>query len=148
MKLKILLFVIIISSFSLCNKNSIKEKVNVFDGTYKVTETGSISRIGVWVFSKDEITILLSNTMENSYADLGLIAVQKYYIKDNFIYTCLCSSNDCLNKENSFEKIWEIKSVNQTNNKRTIILTKVFDTSFKIKLEKNKSIGLDVKDWE
>ena len=150
MKLKTLLIVTIIFIFSACNSNSnsSKEKINVLEGTYQVTETGQISRIGVWVFSRDEITILLSDNLENTYANLGLVAVQKYYIKDDIIYTCLCTTDDCLNKEKNYEKLWKIDSVNQTNSKRTVMLTNVYDSSFKIKLEKDKSIGLDVKEWE
>lgn len=148
MKLKTLIIVTFISILSACNNNSSKEKTNVFQGTYKVTETGQFPQIGVWVFSQDEITILLTDNMENTYANLGLIAVQKYYIKDDIIYTCLCTSSDCLEKGKNYEKLWKIESVSQNNSKRIIMLTNVYNTSLKVKLEKDKSIGLDVKDWE
>ena len=77
---------------------------------------------------------------------MGLSAVVKYYIKDDYIYACNCIQNDCSDKEKNFEKNWKIESVNQTNSKRIIILTSVNDTSYKIKLEKDKEIGLDVKE--
>lgn len=148
MKLKTLIIVTFISILSACNNNSSKEKINVFQGTYQVTETGQFPQIGVWVFSKDEITILLTHNMENTYANLGLKAVQKYYIKEDIIYTCLCTSSDCLEKGKNYGKLWKIESVSQNNSKRIIMLTNVYNTSLKVKLEKDKSIGLDVKDWE
>mgnify|MGYP003610924073 CR=1 FL=1 len=148
MKLKTLITITFISILFACNNNSSKEEINVFEGTYQVTQTGQFPEIGVWVFSRDEITILLTDNMENTYANLGLKAVQKYYIKDNIIYTCLCTSSDCLNKEKNYEKLWEIESVSQNKTKRTIMLKNIYNASLKVKLEKDKSIGLDVKDWE
>jgi hypothetical protein len=145
MKFKILFIVIIISTLSGCNNNSSKEKINVFDGTYQITESGLVNGIGVWVFSKNEISIFQSTEEENSFANLGLSAVVKYYIKDDYIYECSCILNDCSYKGKNFEKDWKIESINQTNSKRIIILTSVKDTSYKIKLEKDKDIGLDVK---
>lgn len=145
MKFKILFIVIIISTLSGCNSNSSKEKINVFDGTYQITESGLVNGIGVWVFSKNEISIFHSTEEENSFANLGLSAVVKYYIKDDYIYECSCILNDCSYKGKNFEKDWKIESINQTNSKRIIILTSVKDTSYKIKLEKDKDLGLDVK---
>jgi hypothetical protein len=147
MKLKILIIITVFLFFA-CDSKPSKEESNIFDGTYQVTETGLVTRVGVWVFSKDEISILLTDNLENTFDNLGLLAVQKYYIKDNYIYTCLCTTDDCLNKEKNFGKLWKIESVSQTNTKRIIILSNVSDNSFKVKLEKDKSIGLDVKDWE
>lgn len=146
-KIKTLLSVIILFLFFACNHKSSKSERNLLEGTYQVTQSGTIPEIGVWVFSKDEISILLTDKLENTFANLGLKAVQKYYIKDDCIYTCLCTASDCLNKEN-YEKLWKIESVSQTNAKRTVILTNVYNASLKVKLEKDKSIGLDVKDWE
>ena len=139
MKLKILLIVTIISIFSACNSNSSnKEKINVLEGTYQatefltsktyqVTENGGIYRMGYWVFSRDEITILLgdSDNLVNTYSNLSLVAVQKYYIKNDIIYTCLCHTSDCLDKEKNYEKTWKIESVSQTNAKRIVMLTSV-----------------------
>lgn len=147
MKLKILLIVIIISTFTACNSNSSKEKSNVIEGTYEATETGFGSRIGIWVFSRDEITVLISHDMQSAFSNLGVVAVQKYYIKDDVIYTCTCNSMDCLSKEKNYDKIWKIESISQTKTKKTVMLT-TFDNSIKVKLEKDKSLGLDVKDWE
>ncbi|MFV8368028.1 hypothetical protein [Flavobacterium sp. LB2R40] len=146
MKFKILFIVIIISTLSGCNSSSSKEKINVFDGTYQITESGLVNGIGVWVFSKNEISIFHSTEEENSFANLGLSAVVKYYIKDDYIYECSCILNDCSYKGKNFEKDWKIESINQTNSKRIIILTSVKDTSYKIKLEKDKDLGLDVID--
>lgn len=134
--------------FSACHNTPPKEKTSIWEGTYQVTETGQITRVGIWVFSKDEISILISDKLESAFSNLGLAAVQKYYIKDHYIYTCLCNVDDCLDKEKNYEKIWKIESVRQTKKKRTIMLTNVFDASFKVKLEKDKSIGLDVRQWE
>ena len=148
MKLKTLLSFITVFFLFACDRKPSKVQRNIFEGTYQVTESGLVNRIGVWVFSKDEISILLTNNLKNTFDNLGLLAVQKYYIKDNYIYTCLCTTDDCLNKEKNFGKLWKIESVSQTNTKRTIILTNISDVSLKVKLEKDKSIGLDVKDWE
>ena len=146
MKLKILIIITFIIALSACNSNSSQEKTNIFEGTYQITESGLVNGIGVWVFSKNEISIFHSTEEENSFANLGLSAVVKYYIKDDYIYACNCIQNDCSDKEKNFEKNWKIESVNQTNSKRIIILTSVNDTSYKIKLEKDKEIGLDVKE--
>ena len=120
----------------------------MFDGTYQATEAGNTTGLGVWVFSKDEIAVLQSEDLQSAYSNLGLVAVQKYYIKDNIIYTCLCTTSDCLNKDKNYSKTWKIESVNQTASKRTIKLTIVGNESYKMILEKDKSIGLDVDKWE
>ena len=146
MKLKTLIIITFIIVLSACNSNSSKEKTNIFDGTYQITESGLVNGIGVWVFSKNEISIFHSTEEENSFANLALDAVVKYYIKDDYIYACNCINNDCSNKEKNFEKSWKIVSVNQTDSKRIIMLTSINNTSNKIKLEKDKDIGLDVKD--
>lgn len=146
MKLKILINITFIIALSACNSNSSQEKTNIFEGTYQITESGLVNGIGVWVFSKNEISIFHSTEEEYPFANLGLSAVVKYYIKDDYIYACNCIQNDCSDKEKNFEKNWKIESVNQTNSKRIIILTSVNDTSYKIKLEKDKEIGLDVKE--
>lgn len=146
MKLKTLIIITFIFVLSACNSNSSKEKTNIFDGTYQITESGLVNGIGIWVFSKNEISIFHSIEEENSFANLGLSAVVKYYIKDDYIYTCSCILDDCSDKGKNFEKNWKIESVNQTNSKRIIMLTSVNNTSNKIKLEKDKEIGLDVKD--
>ena len=148
MKLKKLIIISFIFVLYACNSYSSKEKKNVFEGTYEVKIIGQIPEIGVWVFSRDEITILISDNMVNAYANLGLKAVQKYYVKDNIIYTCLCTTNDCLSKEKNFQKLWEIESISQSKTKRIIMLKNVNNNSLKVKLEKDKSIGLDVKDWD
>jgi hypothetical protein len=140
--------IIIISLFLACNSKPSKEETNIYDGTYQITESGLVTGIGVWVFSKDEISIFHSTEMQYPFANLGLSAVLKYYIKDDYIYNCLCTYNDCLDKGKNYKKAWKIESVSQTNSKRIIMLTNVNDASYKIKLEKDKSIGLDVKDWE
>jgi hypothetical protein len=145
MKLKILL-ILIISTFSACNSSSSKEKSNVLEGTYEATETGFGTQIGIWVFSRDEISIFIGHDTQNPFSTLGLVAVQKYYIKDDIIYTCLCTTEDCLDKGKNYGKLWKIESITQTNNKRTVMLT-TFNNSMKVKLEKDKGIGLDVKDW-
>lgn len=147
-KIKTLLIVIIISSFFACNSKPSKEETNIFEGTYQITESGLVTGIGVWVFSKNEISILHSTEMQNTFANLDLSAVLKYYVKDDYIYTCNCILNDCSDKGKNYEKDWKIESVSRTNSKRIIMLTNVNDASYKIKLEKDKSIGLDVKDWE
>lgn len=146
MKLKTQLIVIIISSFLACNNKPSKEESNIFDGTYQITESGLVTGVGVWVFSKDEISIFHSTEMQTPFANLGLSAVVKYYIKDDYIYACNCILNDCSDKGKNFEKSWKIESVNQTNSKRIIMLTSTNDTSYKIKLEKDKEIGLDLKE--
>jgi hypothetical protein len=145
MKFKTLIIITFISVLSACNSNSSKEKTNIFDGTYQITHSGIVNGIGVWVFSKNEISIFHSTEEVNSFANLGLSAVVKYYIKDDYIYACNCINNDCSEKEKNFEKNWKIVSVNQTNSKRVIMLMSVNDSSNKIKLEKDKDIGLDVK---
>lgn len=149
MKLKIqLIVIIIISLFFACNSKSSKEEVTILDGTFQITESGLTPAIGLWVFTEDEISILRSDKMENTFANLRLEAVQKYYIIDDYIYICLCTSNDCLDKGKNYEKLWKIESVTQTNAKRIIIITNIIDASIKVKLERDKSIGLNVKDWE
>ncbi|MFH6988473.1 hypothetical protein ACHRVW_12080 [Flavobacterium collinsii] len=145
MKSKTLYILMIISSLSACNNNTLKEKSNVIEGTYETTETGLVTQTGIWVFSRDEITILIDHDLKNPFSSLGLVAVQKYYIKDDIIYTCLCNSQDCLDKGQNYQKLWKIESISQTNNKGTILLTNVYNPAFKVKLEKDKGIGLEVK---
>ena len=128
-------------------KTDISEvKTDILDGTYQITESGPVTGTGVWVFSKNEISIFTSTDEASSFGPLVLTIVLKYYIKDNYIYTCNCILNDCSDKGRNFEKDYKIESVNQTNSVRTIILSGVKDPLYKIKLQKNKDIGLNVKE--
>lgn len=118
-------------------------KPDLLSGTYKVTGEG-INLIGTWVFSKDEITMLENDVDKNPFESLAMIAVQKYYIEDDVIYQCLCNTNNCLEKA-SFEKFWQIDSIVQTETQQIILLKPTSNDNFKIRLTKDKSIGLNVK---
>lgn len=133
--------IIFFSAFLFCCSKI--DKPEILSGTYEVTGVG-INIVGTWIFSKDEITILENDFDKKPFHHLAMIAVQKYYIQDGIIFQCLCSSNDCLKKEN-YQKFWKIESVNQTETEQIIILKPIGDNSFKISLKKDKSIGLNVK---
>lgn len=121
-----------------------------FNGSFDMTGLGNHNLFfGLWVFSNDEIAILDSEDKHRPYSNIKFVGVQKYYIEDKIIYTCKSTTNDCQNKK-AFEKTWIIDSVEKTNSKLTIILkSPSYDRdNISIKLEKSKSLGLDVNDWE
>lgn len=146
MKLKSIIIIIFSIILSACNSKPSEEKTDIFDGTYQITESGLVTGTGIWVFSKNEISIFNRIDEESSSGPLVLTIVLKYYVKDDYIYACNCILNDCSDKGRNFEKDYKIESVNQTNSVRTIILTGVKDPLYKIKLQKNKDIGLNVKE--
>lgn len=158
---KLILFGIIFSLFVSCTESKGKSNENIeinkeleIDGIYRVVEDNvwwknkkDKETKGYWIFSKNEFSIfyydeiLRNEQFPNlySYVNLHHGATFNYYIKDNYIYSCLCTTDDCLDKKN-FSKYEKILKVEVLNNEQIISLEKT-------KLVKDKGICLPVKNF-
>ena len=149
MKLNIFLFLVFSSFFICCNNKTkdINESENQINGLYQATNLKTDKFDGYWIFSNDEIACFEAKIDERGEVCENLIVIWKFYIKDKSLYTCICNVSDCLEKKNWGKPYWKIESINKTNVKQTIIIQNTIDKSMKLKLEKTKSEGLDVKDF-
>lgn len=132
--------------FSCSNKSNEKPIKNEIDGFYwaeiiykKMDPPTNVS--GIYIFSKNEMSIFYNKLDEPIYAEHK--AVFKCFFKDDFIYVCNCSFDNCLNK-NTYSKNFKIISNVVTDTEQTI---KLSNEELDVTLTKDKGTGLDVKKW-
>jgi hypothetical protein len=146
MKYKLAVLFITGVLFSCSNKTNEKSIKNEIDGFYwaeitYISMNPPTKVSGIYIFSKNEMSIFYKKADDPIYAEHK--AVFKSYIKDDFIYTCNCGFDDCLDKK-TFGKDFRIIS-NVITDREQIV--KLSNTIVEVTLTKDKGTGLDVKKW-